>query len=36
MVKSFKAYDNIDEVCDKVIFEHEFFEFTRANIKVKK
>ena len=23
MVKSFKAYDNIDEVCDKVIFEHE-------------
>ena len=23
MVRSFKAYDNIDEVCDKVIFEHE-------------
>ena len=23
MVRSFKAYDNIDKKCDEVIFEHE-------------
>ena len=36
MVKSFKAYDNIDEVCDKVIFEHEAEGIQEAEYQGKK
>jgi len=36
MVKSFKAYDNIDETCDKVIFEHEAEGLQEAEYQGKK
>ena len=36
MVRSFKAYDNIDEVCDKVIFEHEAEGLQEAEFQGKK
>ena len=36
MVKSFKAYENIDEVCDKVIFEHEAEGIQEAEYQGKK
>ena len=36
MCKSFKAYDNIDEVCDKVIFEHEAEGIQEAEYQGKK
>jgi len=36
MVKSFKAYDNIDETCDKVIFEHEAEGIQEAEYQGKK
>ena len=36
MVKSFKAYENIDEVCDKVIFEHEAEGLQEAEYQGKK
>ena len=36
MVKSFKAYDNIDEACDKVIFEHEAEGIQEAEYQGKK
>ena len=36
MVRSFKAYDNIDEVCDKVIFEHEAEGLQEAEYQGKK
>ena len=36
MVKSFKAYENIDKVCDKVIFEHEVEGIQEAEYQGKK
>ena len=35
-LRSFKAYDNIDETCDKVIFEHEAEGLQEAEYQGKK